>query len=119
MKTYLTRLFVIVVLVAAGSWLWSNRDRIGVLSNNNVRIQGDWHKVEMNFSDLDAYTFTETFISYAGEEWASYKLLRGSRIEITTNAAVTTYELSFPDDENMVWSLRKDEKVIPAVRWRR
>jgi hypothetical protein len=48
-----------------------------------------------------------------------YKLLRGSRIEITTNAAVTTYELSFPDDENMVWSLRKGEKVVPSVRWRR
>jgi hypothetical protein len=93
MKTYLTRLIVIVVLVAAGYWLWSNRDRIAVLSNNNVRIMGDWHKV--------------------------YKLLRGSRIEITTNAAVTTYELSFPDDENMVWSLRKGEKVVPSVCWRR
>jgi hypothetical protein len=119
MKTYLTRIIVIAALVVAGSWLWSNRDRIAVLSNNNVRIQGDWHKVEMDFSDPDVYTFTETFISLAGEEWASYKLLRGSRIEITTNAAVTIYELDFPDDENMVWSLRKGDKVIPSVRWRR
>jgi hypothetical protein len=119
MKTFLTRLIVIVALVVAGSWLWSNRDRIGVLSNNNVRIQGDWHKVEMDFSNPDVYTFTETFISLDGDEWASYKLLGSSRIEVSTNEAVTTYEISFPDDENMVWSLRRGDKVIPVVRWRR
>ena len=119
MKTFPTRLIVIVALVVAGSWLWSNRDRIGVLSNNNVRIQGDWHKVEMDFSNPDVYTFTETFISLDGDEWASYKLLGSSRIEVSTNEAVTTYEISFPDDENMVWSLRRGDKVIPVVRWRR
>ncbi len=119
MKTFLTRLIIIVALVVAGSWLWSNRDRIGVLSNNNVRIQGDWHKVEMDFSNPDVYTFTETFISLEGDEWASYKLLGSSRIEVSTNEAVTTYEISFPDDENMVWSFRRGDKVIPVVRWRR
>jgi hypothetical protein len=119
MKTYLIRIIVIAALVVAGSWLWSNRDRIAVLSNNNVRIMGDWQQVEMDFTNPAVYTFTETFISVEGDEWASYKLLRGSRIEITTNAAVTIYELHFPDDENMVWSLRKGDKVVPAVRWRR
>jgi hypothetical protein len=119
MKTLVTRLAVIVVLLVAGSWLWSNRDRIGILSNNSVRIQGDWHKVEMDFSNPDVYTFTETFISLDGDEWASYKLVGSSRIEVSTNDAVTTYELSFPDDENMVWSIRKGEKTIPVMRWRR
>jgi len=119
MKTFLTRMIVIVLLAAAGWWLWSNRDRVAVLSNNNVRIQGDWHKVEMNFADADTYSFSGTFISIGGEEWASYKLLSRSRIEINTVNNVTTYELSFPDDENMVWSIRKGDKVIPKVRWRR
>ena len=119
MRRYLIRLIVIGAVVIAGLWLWSNRDRIGVLSNNNVRIQGDWHKVEMGFSNTDVYTFTETFVSLKGEEWASYKLLRGSRIEITTRGETTIYELSFPDDENMVWSPRKGEKVVPAIGWRR
>lgn len=119
MKTYLTRIIVIGALVVAGSWLWSSRDRIDLLSNNSVRIQGDWHRVEMNFSDPDVYTFTENFISLNGDEWASYKLLGSSRIEVSTNEAVTTYELSFPDDENMVWSLPAGDKVVPAVRWRR
>ena len=119
MKRYLNRLIVIAILVVAGGWLWSNRDRIGMLSNNNVRIQGDWHIVEMDFANTDIYSFTETFISLNGEEWASYKLLRGSRIEVTTRGQVTVYDLAFPDDENMVWSVRKGDKVVPAYRWRR
>ena len=119
MKTFLTRLIVIVALVVAGSWLWSNRDRVAVLSNNNVRIQGNWHNVQMNFSDSDIFSFSETFISIRGEEWATYKLLSGSRIEISTVNEVIIYELSFPDDENMVWSIRKGDTLIPTVRWRR
>ena len=119
MRTQLTRLIVIIVLAAAGWWLWSNRDRVAVLSNNNVRIRGDWHKVEMDFANLDTYSFSETFISIQGEEWASYKLLRGSRIEINTVNETFIYELNFPDDENMVWSVRKGEKLIPKYRWRR
>jgi hypothetical protein len=118
-KRYLTRLIVIGVLLIAGMWLWSNRDRIGVLSNNNVRIQGQWHKVEMDFPNTDVYTFTETFVSLNGEEWASYKLLRGSRIEIATRGETSVYELAFPDDENMVWSVQKGDKIVPRVRWRR
>jgi hypothetical protein len=119
MRTYLTRLIVIILLAAAGWWLWSNRDRVAVLSNNNVRIRGDWHKVEMDFANLDTYSFSETFISIHGDEWASYKLLSGSRIEINTVNETFIYELSFPDDENMVWSVRKGEKLIPKYRWRR
>ena len=119
MKTFLTRLIVVVLLAVAGWWLWSNRDRVAILSNNSVRIQGEWHKVEMNFANTDIYSFSETFISIRGEEWASYKLLSGSRIEINTVNDVTIYELGFPDDENMVWSILKGDKVIPKVRWRR
>ena len=119
MKKFLTRLVVIVVLALAASWLWSNRSRIGDLSNNSVRIQGRWHKVEMDFPNTDVYNFTETFISVNGDEWASYKLLKGSRIEISTRGEDIIYELSFPDDENMLWSTRKGDTVIPAVRWRR
>jgi hypothetical protein len=119
MKTYLTRLIVIALLVAAGSWLWSNRDRIGVLSNNNVRIRGQWHKVEMDFANTDVYSFSETFISIRGKEWASYKFLSRSRIEINTVSDVVIYDLSFPDDENMVWSIRKGDTLITKVRWRR
>ena len=40
-------------------------------------------------------------------------------VEGATVNDVIVYELSFPDDENMVWSIRQDDKVIPKVRWRR
>ena len=119
MKSFLTRLTVIALLTFAGWWLWSNRDRVAVLSNNNVRIRGDWHKVEMDFANTDVYSFSETFISIRGQEWASYKLLSRSRIEINTVNNVVIYELSFPDDENMVWSTRNGDKLIPKLRWRR
>lgn len=119
MKSFLTRLVVIVVLAVGVAWLWSNRDRVGELSNNSMLIQGDWHRVEMDFPNSDTYVFTENFISIDGEEWASYKLIRGSRIEITTRTEIVTYELSFPDDENMVWSTRSGDRLTPVIRWRR
>jgi hypothetical protein len=119
MKKLLTRLIVIAALAAAATWLWSHRGRVADLSNPNVRIQGDWHRVEMDFTNTDTYTFTEAFISLNGDEWASYKLLRGSRIEVSTRDDHTIYELSFPDDENMVWSIRSGNVVTPVVRWRR
>lgn len=119
MKRYLTRLIVVVALAAAAWWLWSYRDRIADLSNYNVRIQGNWYKVEMDFPNTDVYTFTETFVLINGQEWASYKLLRGSRIEISTPSRVDVYHLSFPDDENMIWSIIKDDKITPSIRYRR
>jgi hypothetical protein len=116
----LIRKTVLVGLLAVSAWyLWSQRDRVESLSNNNLKIQGDWQRVQMEFKEGPVYTFTETFISVDGEEWASYRLLRGSRIEITTAGDFTIYELSFPDDDNMVWSTRTDDKVVPAIRWRR
>jgi hypothetical protein len=108
-----------VALAAAAWWLWSHRDRVADLSNYNVRIQGNWYKVEMDFPNTDVYSFSEAFISINGQEWASYKLLRGSRIEISTPSRVDVYHLSFPDDENMVWSIIKDDKIIPSIRYRR
>ncbi|MGD9253783.1 MAG: hypothetical protein PVG92_07620 [Holophagae bacterium] len=119
MKKYLTRLLVVAVLAAAGWWLWSNRHRVADLSNFNVRIQGNWYKVEMDFANTDIYNFSETFISINGQEWASYKLLPRSRIEISSPGKVDVYHLSFPDDDNMVWSISKDNKLVPTMRWRR
>jgi len=71
MKRILKRLVVLLIVAAAAWWLWSNRDSIAVLSNNNVRIQGDWHPVEMEFNEPDTYTFTEHIISKASWSPAS------------------------------------------------
>jgi hypothetical protein len=119
MKRYLIRLIVVALLAVAAWWLWSNRDRVGDLSNYNVRIQGRWNKVEMDFANPDIYSISETFISINGQEWASYKLLPRSRIEISTPGEVDVYHLSFPDDENMIWSAPKEGKLVPVMHFRR
>ena len=119
MKDLIRKVVLLALLAAAAWYLWSQRDRVGGLSNNNLKIQGDWYRVQMDFKEPAAYTFTETFISLDGEEWASYRLLRGSQIEISTTGDFVIYELSFPDDDNMVWSTRKGEKLVPSKRWRR
>jgi hypothetical protein len=119
MKDLIKKIVLVGVLAFAAWYLWSQRERVGALSNKNLKIQGNWQQVQMDFKEPPVYNFTETFISLDGEEWASYRLLRGSRIEITTAGDVTIYELSFPDDDNMVWSTRTGDKVVPTVRWRR
>ncbi len=119
MKDLIRKIVLLGLLAVAAWYLWSQSDRVGDLSNNNLKIQGRWQRVQMNFKEPPVYTFTETFISLNGEEWASYRLLRGSRIEINTADDFVIYELSFPDDENMVWSTRTGDKVVPTIRWRR
>ena len=119
MKTYLTRLIVIVVLAVAGSWLWSNRDRIGVLSNNNVRIRGDWHKVEMDFAEHRHLLPSPRPLSASAVMSGPRTSCSAARESRSTPSAMSIiYELSFPDDENMVWSIRKgdtDTKVVGVV----
>ena len=120
MKTILKRLVVLGVVAAAVWWVWSNRDRIAVISNNNVRIQGEWHPVEMEFNEPDTYTFTEGIISKNGYEWGTYVFRKNTQIDVTVRRQGTTYELEFPDDDNMVWLVRsKDGDLIPSLRWRR
>ncbi len=120
MKTILKRLVVLGVVGAAVWWVWSNRDRIAVLSNSNVRIQGEWHPVEMEFNEPDTYTFAEGIISKNGYEWGTYVFRKNTRIEVTVRRQGTTYELEFPDDDSMVWLVRsKEGKLVPSLRWRR
>jgi hypothetical protein len=120
MKTILKRLVVLGVVAAAVWWVWSHRDRIAVLSNSNVRIQGEWHPVEMEFNEPDTYTFTEGIISKNGYEWGTYVFRKNTQIEVTVRRQGTTYELEFPDDDSMVWLVRsKDGDLIPSLRWRR
>ena len=120
MKRILKRLVVLLVVAAAVWWVWSNRDRLEILSNNNVRIQGEWHPVKMDFNEPDTYLFAEGIISKNGFEWGAYVFRKSTRLEVTVRDRVTTYKLEFPDDENMVWLVRsKDGELVPSLRWRR
>jgi len=120
MKRILKRLVVLLVVAAAVWWVWSNRERLEVLSNNNVRIRGEWHPVKMDFNEPEIYLFAEGIISKDGFEWGAYVFRKNTRLEVTVRDHVTTYELEFPDDENMVWLVRsKDGELVPSLRWRR
>jgi len=119
MKELIKKIILVALLAFAAWYLWSHRDRIESLSNFNVMVQGNWRRVKMDFKEPTVYTFTESFISVDGQEWASYRLIQRTRIEISTAGEFVIYELSFPDDDNMVWSTRKGEKLVPSVRWRR
>jgi len=119
MRIFLRRLIFVLIIAIIASMLWKQRDRIALLNNNNIRIQGDWYRVEMNFKGTDVYNFSERLISVNNEVQGSYELRSNDKLEVNLNGGITDYILSFDDDDNMVWSVEVKGKTIPSVRWRR
>jgi len=119
MRTYLRRLIWILALAIVVTLAYSHRDRLGLLSNNRIRIKGEWYRVEFNFKQPDAYSFDERMITKNGGEWASYYFRKNNVLEVAAGGRVTTYELEFPDDENMVWYTRHKGELKASARWRR
>lgn len=119
MRTWLRRLIFILIIAIIATILWDQKDRIGVLNNNGLRIRGDWYRVEMNFKGSDVYKFSERLIFRNGETWGSYDLRMNTKLEVTTGDQAVDYHLEFEDDDNMVWYLEVDGKRVPSLRWRR
>jgi hypothetical protein len=119
MKTLLKRLVVILIVAGAGYAVWQNRDRIASLENNNLRIQGTWYRYEMNRKGIDPHIFQEKIILRDGTEWGSYELRKNTRLEVMIGDRYAEYELSFPDEDSMVWSVERDGELRPALEWRR
>ena len=118
MRTFLRRLIFVLIIAIIAMVLWDNKDRVGLLANNGLRIQGDWYRVEMNFKGSDVYNFSEKMISRNNDVVGSYDLRQNTKLEVTLDGQVTDYILSFEDDENMVWSIEVNGKQVPSVRWR-
>jgi hypothetical protein len=119
MKTLLKRLIVLAALVGAAYLAWGQRDRIALLSNNNFKIQGTWYQVEMDRKGIVPFEFTERIIVSEGLEWGSFELRRNTELEVMVGNQLTEYHLSFPDDNDMVWSVERDGELVPALIWRR
>lgn len=119
MRTFLRRLILVLVIAVVATLLWDQKDRIGLLNNNGMRIQGEWYRVEMDFKGEDEYIFDERMISRNGDIVGSYLLRKNTELEVTLDGSITDYVLSFEDDDNMVWLIERNGKRIPAVRWRR
>jgi len=119
MRTWLTRIIWLLVLFIVATLLWDQRDRIALLSNNQLRIQGDWYREEMGFKGDDRYSIAERIITRNGIEWGSYELRRNTELEITTGDDVRTYRLRFPDDDSMEWALEGGGEQGTILRWQR
>jgi hypothetical protein len=119
MRIFLRRLIFILIIGIIAMLLWDQKDRIGLLTNNGLRIQGEWYRVEMNFKGDEAYNFDERLISRNGQIVGSYELRANTRLEVTLGGNPRDYFLSFDDDDNMVWSTESKGKRVPAMRWRR
>ncbi len=119
MRTWLKRLILLLMVGIVITMLWDQRHKIALLSNNNLRIQGDWYRIEGEFKGVDRYRFSERIISLNNDEWGSYELRKNTEIEIMVRGQLDTYHLEFPDDDNMVWSVRSKGELVPRVRWQR
>jgi hypothetical protein len=119
MQTFLKRLLILVLLAVAVALVWDQRHRIAGISNNKLLIQGDWYRLELDRKGTTPYTFEEVIIFRDGTEWGSYELRSNTEIDVTVGSRTDQYELSFPDSDNMEWSTWVDDKLVPAVRWRR
>ena len=120
MKILLKRLVLLLVLAGVAYMIWGQRYRIAELSNNNFRIQGAWYLVDMdvNRKGLTPYHFSERIITMNDTEWGSFKLIKNTVIEVMVGNELTVYQLSFPDESNMIWSMEIDGKLTPAMSWR-
>lgn len=120
MKKLLKRFVILGVLVAGAYLAWNQRDRIALIENNNLRIQGTWYEYTMNRKGFEAYYFAERIITKDGSEWGSYELRSNDEIEVVTGPRLETYLLSFPSDDTMVWSTEIDDgKIVEVRRWQR
>jgi len=120
MKNMLKKLVLLLVVAGAVYLLWGQRYRIAELSNNNLRIQGTWYQVDMdvNRKGLTPYHFEERIITANDTEWGSYKLTKNTIIEVMAGNELSIYQLSFPDESNMIWSMEIDGKLTPIMSWR-
>ncbi|MCU0304110.1 MAG: hypothetical protein MUC56_08650 [Thermoanaerobaculales bacterium] len=117
MKRLLKRLVVLAAVVGLGYLLWGQRDRIAGIANNNFRVQGTWYVFEMDRKGFDAYVFSERIITVNGVEWGSYELRSNDEIEVMVGTELSTYHLSFPTEDHMVWSTEVKGELVPARQW--
>jgi len=119
MKTWLIRIVVLLILAIGAKFLWEKRAELAPLANNNFKVQGTWYKFELDRKGFEPYVFTERIIHKDESEWGEYILRSNNEIEVAVGSEITLYQLSFPDDDHMVWSSEIDAKMVPSKQWKR
>ena len=101
--TRMMLVLVALVVVTVGC------ERLKALQNSNVRIAGEWQKIEMSFPSDDIYDFSDRVITVNGIEEGTYRFESNSMLEVVLDKQVLVYEVEFVDSSKMIW-YRKTSK---------
>ncbi len=101
-----TRMMLVLVALVA---VMVGCERLASLQNSNVRIAGEWQKIEMSFPGDDVYDFSDRVITVNGIEEGTYRFESNSMLEVVLDGRVSVYEVEFVDSSKMTW-YRKTSK---------
>ncbi len=106
-------ILVLVALVA----VTVGCEQLASLQNSNVRISGEWQKIEMSFPGDDVYDFSERVISVNGFEEGTYRFESNSEVEVILHGQVSVYEVEFVGDSKMTWYRRTPKGRDRVSEW--
>ncbi|RLE33388.1 MAG: hypothetical protein DRJ61_07370 [Acidobacteria bacterium] len=92
-------MLVLVALVA----VTVGCERLKALQNSNMRIAGEWQKIEMSFPGDKVYDFSDRIITLDGIEEGTYRFESNSMLEVVLNGRESVYEVEFVGSSKMIW----------------
>ncbi len=96
-RTRMILVLVTLVVVMVGC------EQLVDLQNSNVRIEGDWQKIEMSFPGDNIYDFSDRMITVNGIEEGTYRFESNSMLEVVLNGRESIYEVEFVGNSKMIW----------------
>lgn len=94
-------------------------ERLAALQNSNVRISGQWQKIEMSFPSADVYDFSDRVIAVNGIEEGTYRFESNTVLEVMLDGHSAVYEVEFVDDTTMIWYRNTSKGRDRVSEWRR
>lgn len=108
------------------SWVWlmvavfgvSGCDQLAKLENPDVRIAGEWHRIEMSFPGDEVYDFMDRVIAIDGVEAGTYRFESSSTAEVVLGGERQIYEIEYSEnDSKMIWYRPSSNGRIKAMEW--
>lgn len=110
-KTAAVLVVIALVVVTVGC------ERLAALQNSNVRISGEWQKIEMSFAGDDVFDFADRVISINGIEEGTYRFESNSVLEVTLRGQLAVYEVDFIEHSKMIWYRKTSKGRERASEW--
>ncbi|RLE25229.1 MAG: hypothetical protein DRJ65_08275 [Acidobacteria bacterium] len=107
----------VVLVVVALAVITVGCEQLASLQNSNVRISGEWQKIEMSFPGDDVYDFSERVIRLNGFEEGTYRFESNSELEVTLRGQSSVYEIEFVGDSKMIWYRRTPKGRDRISEW--